>query len=571
MLKISVLAISLMFCATTFAYSQGTKESIQTLIDNSDFLEALPQVRALLVKESTNMEVLEQAAIVYSELEIKDTALMYSKRLYEDDNDNLLYLDLYTKALIATNSANEATIILRKKLKKKNDVNVSLMLVDALLAADSLAPAELVATTAKNNNKSNAGAYLALGNLYFNYKPLPVYELAQSNYEEAIKLNDKLLQAHFNLAQCYWKMANRESDDNLANEYFKRSLIEWNKVTQQDPKNARAWFEQGKIFFLAKKYKEATGALTKYRELRPVGTGEPLASWYLGSSYFKLNDCGNAKKHLTDAAQLIDTVKLQASLQMARCYFLTKDYTNAVSNYSLATPKKSAWESIDLWYYGAATVLTGDTTKALSIMSEAAIADPKQCVLMYRFGVLLSQKKDFKKSTEIFRARLANCNDSLDARAYTFIGNNYFADSNVVEAIAAYEKSVSINPKFSYALQRLGETQIASGDEVKGRATLQQVIDLGVISTNQDDKRAATSAIIRLNNLDMKAKLWQDIINRSKSGTALDPQNSTLWLFLGIGYQGLADKENACKAYKECLRLDPTYENAKNNIKALKC
>lgn len=39
-------------------------------------------------------------------------------------------------------------------------------------------------------------------------------------------------------------------DQTLSQEYFRRSLNEWNYITKVDPKNATAFYEQGKYFFL---------------------------------------------------------------------------------------------------------------------------------------------------------------------------------------------------------------------------------------------------------------------------------------------------------------------------------
>jgi TolA-binding protein len=40
-------------------------------------------------------------------------------------------------------------------------------------------------------------------------------------------------------------------------------------------------------------------------------------------------------------------------------------------------------------------------------------------------------------------------------------------------------------------------------------------------------------------------------------------------LYLAIGYQGLQDAENAKRAYREVLKLNPNNEAAKKNLKAL--
>ena len=544
-------------------------DSAQNSATNSDWVLAATLIRPAIAKNTLDIPTLKLAAKIYLELEIVDTGLVYAKRVYEDDDDEKENVMLYSEALRDNSRAAEATILLRKYLKKKRDVDVSLELVNSLVDADSLGAAELIATTARDNYPKSAAAYLALGNIYFNSKPLPVFDLAVQNYNEAIDLDSTLVTAHFNLAISYWRMANRESDQELGNMLFTRSLKEWNTVATLDPKNARAWYEQGKIFYLAGRYNSSSKALITYRELRPLGTGEIMASWYLGESLYKQNLCDSAKRHLEDAAARVDSLKPKVSLIMARCNFQSKVWKTTADFYNAALPIKATWENSDFWYYGAALVLSGDTTQAIGVMTEAAERDPKSCTSMFRFALLLQDKRMYARSNEIFRKRQANCLDSLNAKIHVFIGNNFFADSLVDSAIASYENSLEVNPAYVYATFRLGETYLVKGDVARGLAMLESVIANAQITAKADERNYGVGAIIRLNGLDMTDKKWQNIVDRSKIAKDINPKSVGAWLYLAIGYQGLQDAENAKKAYKEVLKLDPNNEAAKKNLKAL--
>ena len=540
-----------------------------------DYLEAVTYIRPAVREEPRDEETLALATKIYLELDLLDSAEIYGERLYDIEDEVPEWVHDYALALTRNGKATRAIEILRALDKENPDVQTSLYLVNALLEADSTQAAELVAATAKKKYPDNADAYLSMGLLYFNYKPQPVYELAVQNFEKAAELDENLVRAHFGLAECYWKMANRESDDDLANELFKRSLVEWNAVGRLDPRNARAWFEQGKIFYLAKKYLESVKALIRYRELRPVGTGQSIASWYLGKSYYELQLCDSAKIHLDDAASEIDSLKPKATLMLARCSFLSKNWADAASQYQAAVKGGTSsrdWESIDVWYYGAACVLAGDTVRAIAVMTEAAERDPKQCSFMFRFGLLLQSRQMSATSNRIFRQRLENCSDSLDPKIYMLIGNNFFADSLVDSAIASYERSLKLDPTNGYVQTRLAETYMVQGDEAKARALYGEVIANGEIEgASDDDKRAAISAILKVNGIDIKAKDWKGIIDRSKRGLEIDGENRWLRLYTAIGYQGQGDLENACKWYRQVLKVDPENSTAKKNLQALGC
>lgn len=570
------LLIFLIFIITaTPLWSQSALERAQDAVDSANYFEAVMHIRPLVKSQADDAKVLLLATKIYTELDLLDTAKIYGKRLYDIDDDEPEYVRAYSSALVRGNEALMASELLRKSYKKDKDVQTALALVNALVEADSLQAAELVATTTKKDFPNSADAYMALGVLYFKYKPQPVLELAVQNFEKAISINPDLVQAHFSLAECYWKQANRESDDDLANELFKRSLVEWSKVGQLDPRNARAWFEQGKIFFLAKRYKEATKALLEYRSLRPIGTGEPIASWYLGSSFYELNNCDEARIHLSAAAELIDSLKGQVGLKIARCLFLAKDFKGAAAGYQAAYQSgvpTAKWDTKDIWYAGVASVVAGDTARGIATMAEAAARDPKECTFMFRYGFLLSQKRMTAQSNVIFRQRLANCSDSLDAKIYMLIGNNFFADSLVDSAIAAYEQSLQKDPKNGFVTSRLAETFQIKGDETKARELYGQVITAGTTEgARKEDVSAAVSAMLKLNSLDASTKTWAPIVERSTAGLKLDPQNKWLMLYTAIGYQGLGNKDSACKWYRELLKVDPANESAKKNLAALGC
>lgn len=152
----------------------------------SDYVEAGRLIRLAVSEKPKDEEVLELATRIYTELEILDTAVLYGRRLYEQNASTPSAVRTYATALIRAGNPTEAVRILRKITQKNADVETSLSLVEALVEADSIQAAELVATTAKKNYPKSPDAYLAVGLLYMKYKPQPVYELAKDNLEKTI-------------------------------------------------------------------------------------------------------------------------------------------------------------------------------------------------------------------------------------------------------------------------------------------------------------------------------------------------------------------------------------------------
>lgn len=569
-LRLLLVAACTIGATTMPALSQTSLERAKELTNGGDYVGAASFARAAVVEDPDDTDALSLAARIYLELENADSAIVYSQRAFNEDDDDAAIVRLHATALVAGKRFGDAITILRKQIKRKDEVETSLLLVDALIGADSISTAELIAKTATTKHSKSADAYMALGNLYFNYKPQPVFDLAKLNYEEAIKLNPSLVQAHFNLAQSYWRLANRESDQELANELFKRCLLEWGEVAKLDPKNARAYFEQGKILYLSKRYKDAIQPLKLYRDLRPTGTGNPLASWYLGNSLFENRLCDEAKVHLDDAAAQIDSVRGKASLLMARCAFFTKAWPATAQRYEVAA-NANLLEPQDFWFYGTSLVLTGDTAKAIAMMDKGAELDPKQCMLMFRFGLLLQSKQQNARSSAIFKQRLANCSDSNDAKILLFIGNNFFADSLVDSATTFYTRALEKEPNNPYFLTRVAEVSIVRGDLLSAVTTLEKAATLGIAAGTPDQLRTAEQALIRLCGLYLQSKEWSSIIATAKRVTEANPKSVPGWLYLGVGQQGNGNTGEACKAYKETLKLDPNSKPAKENLKALGC
>lgn len=551
------------------AYDRA-KEAVEV----SDYVEAVTQIRLALKEDPRDEGTLLLATKIYCELEQADSALLYGTRLYEFDDDKPEYAWAYAQALVLAKQAPKAVAMLKRIQKQSPSVETSLQLVSALLEADSVKAAELVATSAKKEYPQSADAYFALGTLYAKYKPQPVLELAKNNLEKSIELDSTRVPAHFSLAEIYWKMANREPDKDLANELFRRSLIEWNKVGQLDPRNARAWFEQGKIFYLAKKYRESISALQRYSELRPGETGNPIATWYLGKSFFELQVCDSAKVYLTAAVERIDSLKSEAAVMLGKCNVLTRQWKDAATWYGSAYQANrgaETWDPNDLWFYGTALVMAGDTTNAVSVMTDAAKRDPGNCQFMFRFGYLLGMKGLTTQSTQIYQQRLASCSDSLNGKINMFIGNNFYQDSVVDSAIVYYERALALEHS-AYVMNRLAETYGIAGNEVKARELYGQVVTAGqAASAEKGDKQAAVQAILKLNGLDLTSKKYDDIVARCKTGLTIDSTNHWLMLYMAFGYQGSGSTENACKWYKEVLKIDPKNDTAAKNLKALGC
>lgn len=546
-------------------------DDAETAVKNKDYVSALKFIREAIKKEPQDLDRIKLGAQIYLEMNIADTAIMYARRIYKDDADEMSNVRLYASALLESkDSMNiiEACNVIRKFRKNSSDIEMAIAHVEALVAADSISAAELVARKLQRDYPKSPEGFTALGDIYLNEKP-PVLEQASENYRSALAIDNTLVSAHFSLAICYYRQFTREDDKELKKTYLEKCLDEWSNVTELDPKNARAWYEQGKILFYTKKYAKAVEALTQYRVLRPIGTGEKMTSWFLGESYTKLGKCEEAQPHLEDAARTADTLRPKAAIALARCYFDAKKWESCTKYFGEAAPFPANWEPVDYWRNGFALLFSGDTTRAIPVLLTAADKDPKQCGFMYKLGLNLQGRNDLKNSTWVFQRRLANCKDSNDVRIHILIGNNFFTDSLVDSAIAYYGKALELAPTSLWAMQMSGNAYLASRDTVKSRDFMNRVFTTTQANPTKESLSYIVGAMTTLNSLDIEKRQYQPIVDRSKIVTGLYPQAAAAWLYLGVGYQGLKDFGNAKHAYNEVLKLDPNNKMAKKNLQAV--
>lgn len=245
-----IIALIVFSFAFLHVKAQSTVERFKKAIIEKEYVEALSLTSQVINENPNSLELLDLAADVYVEMEYHAEALKVLQAALEIESNNVTFTRKYALALANTSKFTEAVNIMNKLFKKKGmDKNPDnlIALANIYLKADSLAQAEYTLLKARESDDKRAEIFTGLGDLYYAKK---VYELAKDNYESAILLNKELLEPRIKLASSYYRLGNMEMDQTLSQEYFRRSLNEWNYITKVDPKNATAFYEQGKYFFL---------------------------------------------------------------------------------------------------------------------------------------------------------------------------------------------------------------------------------------------------------------------------------------------------------------------------------
>lgn len=175
---------------------------------------------------------------------------------------------------------------------------------------------------------------------------------------------------------------------------------------------------------------------------------------------------------------------------------------------------------------------------------------------------------------------------ATSASEYRALGLSYRASENYLEAIAAFKKSVALEPQNASGRVLLGWTQHLAGQEKAAAESLLPVIyndpqyvpalnALGIVYLVNGDVTAAVvthtwAAMVKPNNeiayynlsLSLhQLKLYSLAVSTATKAAKLEPNNPHPLVAKAIAYWNLGDFTSAKLAYRQALNLDPRYSS----------
>ncbi len=567
-----------------YAVSQTSDELLKA-VEQKDFEKAIQLIPQSITENPKDAMIYFVAGTVYLEMDKYNDAVNMFKKAVEYDKKNIDARIKLAHALTLSDNRDEAMSVL-KEAKDRDENNIFILLEMANvyllkenLTSEDLTKAELLITQARELNKKEPAAFVALGDYYFKQR---VYELAMQNYEEALTLNPNLVNAREKLAISLYWLGNRESDEDLSSKYFTRSLEEWNKITQQDPKNARAFFEQGKILFLSKNYKDAVITLRNYINLRPSGS---LGRWYLAQSLDAIGAFDTAAYHLNIVSKEIDSVRNKAILMKARALYdaadiLTKKGNSngdAVSLYkqdidAFAQAEKDTILGVyDYQKFGQSYMMLKDTNMAFQEWEKAIKIDPNEsCRIMDMMGSIYHRIGKYQEAIDILTRRLSNnkCNGMNDHIAYYYIGQSYLLSKDYSKAIEPLKKSISLDSNLLYSRISLGDAYMNLDSVNIAEQIYNTVIELGKQDTTKNNF-VLIQAFSKLGQTYLDKKKFNDVIKVGERWASIYPNEAYAYLFQAIGYHNLQNGSQACANYRKVLKIDPKNSTAQKNLDIL--
>lgn len=541
---------------------------IEELISSGKYLEAEELVQDLSI-ENDNFKLQVLAGDIFYELENYEKALRHYERAFDIDDDKEEIFIKYGRVLSLTGNTKKSTKILKEGIDDyKKSIPLHIEMAQVYLREGNLKDAEVEIGRAKKIDENSPLVYIAFGDMYFDQK---VYELSKNNYQKALQFDEENLEAREKLAISLYWLANQALDKDLKNALFTESLKEWDLITQKDTMNASAFFNKGKILYLAQRYDKAAPALNRYATLRPRGY---LGKWYLAQSLYELNLCDDAAPFLDEVANNIDSVQNKAKLFLARCYYDNKNYNGAVEEFNRLS-SEGELEAKDLQKYGTALLFSGDTTNALSIYKDLMKKDPiSSCKLSYMVGRLMITAKNYEEALFFLRHRLetTECSDDEDSKVNYYIGLSYLFNESADSSIIYLERAIQLDSLDISAYIYLGDALLNNENEKEAINYYMKAIDMSKSDLeNKSNQSQLKLSYGKLSGFYYEKKDWSNLIKLTTDWSKIQSEESLPCIYAAVAYQSIGDSENACKWYKKVLKLDPQNKIAKQNIEALGC
>ncbi|MCU0413296.1 MAG: tetratricopeptide repeat protein [Ignavibacteriaceae bacterium] len=424
------------------------------------------------------------------------------------------------------------------------------------------------------------------------HKNLKEYEKALKDLDRAIELDKDYKWAYANKADVLNAMGKNE-----------RALEEINKALKIDAKYAWAFGLRGKIYNDTGKYKDALAEINRAIEL---GNGE---NWVYGNKSFALTQLGEYEKALEaiNKALEIDPNDAWSCNQRGIIYKSLNEYQKALKELDKAIKLDKNYKFA---YANKSDVLNiiGENEKALEAINKALEIDPKYAWAYGLRGKIYNDSAEYKIAlSDIDKAIELGNNESW------ILGNKSYAHAQLGEyqnALKAINKSLEVDPNNAWSYNQRGfiyknlsqlENAIKDFDEaIKADQDFYEPYgNRGETLLQLDKETEAAKDFLNVINIcekqlsDESIKFkpyftlawylyrlgdYQQSIEVSEKGIALNPEIPVAHFNLGLSYLAAGYDDKAVKAYESGIKtfkgsstfeINKVFEDAKNDIKDL--
>lgn len=382
-----------------------------------------------------------------------------------------------------------------------------------------------------------ARKFLSVGDQQYKAKK---YSEAVAAYQKSNKIKPSY-EAYFGMGEAYSEI----DKDAEATQAYTQAI-------RLNPKLGEAHYNLGVLQYEQKQYDAALKSLQQAVALGTPDSGEYL---YLGSTLRFLNRLAEAETHLRKSLQL-NPKNGEVYLELGRAFYFDKKYPEALTELrksaELLPNNADVWLSIDncLFAQEKQTERLAPLLKALQVKPEL-----KNDI---DFALALSGVyRENKKITESVEwADNAIKIDSKNARAYYFKSLAFFEPPNMNAAagIEAANKSIAFDPKNGYVYYHLGIGYLNSTPP-NYPAAVEVLTKAAELIPNEGD----VFTKLAIAHFQKTPPDFKEVVQTARRAVQINPQDFFAHFFLGSALSQLSQNDQAVVSLKETVRLNPNF------------
>ena len=409
--------------------------------------------------------------------------------------------------------------------------------------------AEELFIRARETDPKNLRVRLDLGGFYDRRK-IPV--LAAPEYAEAINLDPKNPETHYRYGVALVGM----------NE-FNGALRAFIDATQQDSTYAPAYLESGRLFYRAKRYKEAADNFRVYSGLKPDDYQGYLELGQALASSRDPNDRIEATVTLTKANDLKpDVPQVLGSLCKLYAEQGEAGRDSAISycdRYANTADSLTAEEEMRI---GSLYAQASDSANAVLHLNRAASLDSTYVKdVGFNLGYLFFAKQDFASSVPYFEQALRA--DSTFLPALLNLGLAKLQLQQRPEAIYYLRKALLVKPNDARTMVWIGQTQLQMEPDSLPVA-LQMFRDASTADPqNGDALRGAGLALLLMDQCTDASQYLQ-------KATEVDGQHVQGHIWLAQSYVKCSNLPAAKVEFNKAIDIDPNNREASRGLELIR-
>ncbi|MBK7443477.1 MAG: tetratricopeptide repeat protein [Bacteroidetes bacterium] len=292
--------------------------------------------------------------------------------------------------------------------------------------------------------------------------------LNTNDYVAAMEVIDKIPQKTPKLKEAYQKVS-YYSGVQLFNQ---KNYTEADKMFNQSLENpinadlqAACYFWIGEIRFNESKYALAINNHVKFQDLSKVAkdlpeeTTVPYSNYTIGYSYFKQKSYSNASNYFTKVTTSLKTSKtdntqnnvyIDAVLRLGDCYFMTKDYKKAETNYTKIIDNNSKGVDYAMYQKGMLQGLQNNNSGKITTLQQLKSKYPNSLYVddaMYEIANTYFIMKQNSSAITAFKDLVASKpNSSYTVKAYLKLGLIYYNEKDYANSEKYYKMAYEISP-----------------------------------------------------------------------------------------------------------------------------